>query len=44
MSLTLDQHIIWLFPLNVGDDVVLSLRGMLDPTGMAATLGDHKQI
>jgi hypothetical protein len=39
MLLTLDQQIKWLFRLNAVINVVLSLRGILDPAGMAALFG-----
>ncbi len=39
MSLTLDQQVKWLFRLNAVINVVLSLRGILDPTAMAVLFG-----
>src|SRR5215472_14871355 len=39
MVLTLDQQITWVFRLNAVINVVLSLRGMLDPQAMAALFG-----
>ena len=39
MSLTLDQQVKWLFRLNAVINVVLSLRGMLDPSAMTVLFG-----
>jgi len=39
MFLTLDQQITWVFRLNAVINVVLSLRGLFDPQGMAALFG-----
>lgn len=39
MSLTLDQQVKWLFRINAVINIVLSIRGILDPEGMAALLG-----
>ncbi len=37
--LTLEQRVKWLFRLNAVLNVVLSMRGILDPAGLAAAFG-----
>jgi hypothetical protein len=39
MSLTLEQQVKWLFRINAVINVVLSIRGIEDPAGMAALFG-----
>jgi len=39
MHLSLDQRISWLFRFNAALNVAVSIRGIIDPTGMTAMFG-----
>src|SRR5215469_5241943 len=39
MTLSFEQRIAWLFCLNALLNIALSIRGIIDPTGMTATFG-----